>query len=130
MLGDVWHSRGLAYSLIGAGIVTLALMTWTGWMNFVATQQEHGQTAHLLGSSGYVWDWMTLTLENWESDILGNAAVVILSAYLLYKGSGMSRGGDDEIEQTLQRIEQTLQERPAEQQPAENAGSARRAMHT
>lgn len=112
---DVWHNRGLAYSLIIAGIVAWALMTWMGWMYFASTQHEHGSTATLFGTSGYIWDWGRLTLENWQSDILGDVATVILSAYLLYKGSGMSRGSDDEIEQALQRIDQTLK---SKQQPA------------
>jgi hypothetical protein len=30
VLDDVWHNRGLAYSLIGAGVICWALMTWTG----------------------------------------------------------------------------------------------------
>ncbi|MBV9280121.1 MAG: hypothetical protein JOZ41_08585 [Chloroflexi bacterium] len=106
----VWQKYSLGITLAVLFVIAWALMTWTGWMDFAATQHEHGETAQLFGSSGYIWEWITLTLENWQSDILGNAAVVILSAYLLYQGSGMSRGGDDEIEQGLQRIQQALQQ--------------------
>ncbi|HZU13656.1 MAG TPA: DUF6766 family protein [Chloroflexota bacterium] len=118
VLGDAWHHRGLAYSLIIAGVIAWALMTWMGWMNFVSTQQEHGAAAAVFGASGYIWQWATLTLENWQSDILGNAVVVIGSAYLLYKGSAMSKESDEEIEQALQRIQQTLQQQPAERSRA------------
>lgn len=78
-------------------------------MNFAADQHEHGSTAQVFGSSGYIWAWGRLTFENWQSDILGDAVAVILSAYLLYKGSNVSRGSDDEIEQALQRIKQALE---------------------
>lgn len=117
VLGDVWHHRGLAYSLTIAGLVAWALMTWTGWMQFASNQHEHGSMAQLFGTSGYIWQWGRLTFSNWQSDILGNAATVILSAYLLYKGSGMSRGSDDEIEKGLQRIQQAVQSRQQSGQP-------------
>ncbi len=117
VLGDLWHQRGLAYSLIAAGIAAWALMTWMGWMNYSSSQQEHRSTAELFGASGYIWDWARLTFENWQSDILGNAATVILSAYLLFKGSGVSREDDDELEQTLQRIDQALRSDQAAIQP-------------
>src|SRR5436305_2020476 len=81
VLDDVWHNRGLAYSLIGAGVISWALMTWTGWMNFSSNAHEHGSAAELFGASGYIWDWGRMTLENWQSDILGNLAVVIGSTY-------------------------------------------------
>jgi hypothetical protein len=78
-------------------------------MNFSSSAHEHRSTAELFGASGYIWDWGRLTLENWQSDILGNIAVVVGSTYLLYKGSGMSRGSDDEIEQALQRIQEAVE---------------------
>jgi hypothetical protein len=47
--------------------------------------------------------------------------VVVLSAYLLYRGSGLSQESDDEIEASLQRIHEALarkEQQPASRQPA------------
>jgi hypothetical protein len=106
--GGNLRNYGLGYLLIGGFLVSWALMTWMAWMNFAAGQHEHGQTAALFGGSGYLWQWATLTLENWQSDIMGSAVTAILGAYLLYKGSAESRGSDDEIEQALTRIDHAL----------------------
>ena len=77
-----WKRYSLGIVLIALFITAWVVMTWTDWMQFSSEQLMHHQPADVFGSSGYIWDWGTLTLENWQSDILGNAAVVILSAYL------------------------------------------------
>lgn len=117
--GGIWRSKGLAYSLIAAGLISWALMTWMGWMEFSSQQQEHGEVATLFGTSGYMWQWARLTLENWQSDIIGHAALIILPAYLLYKGSAESRESDDQVEQALKRVQQALEEQPAKEKGPE-----------
>jgi hypothetical protein len=37
---------------------------------FVGEQVEHGQDAHVFGSAGYVWEWASATMENWQSEFL------------------------------------------------------------
>ncbi len=107
--GGFVFTRGLAYSMIIGGIISWALMTWMGWMYFSSTAQQHGLTATVFGSYGYIWDWGRLTLENWQSDLIGHAAIVILPAYLLYRESAESRESDDTTEAALQRIQKSLE---------------------
>lgn len=107
--GNLWGNYSLGIVLIAGFIITWALMTWTGWQQFVTTQHEHGQTAQIFGSSGYIWFWGVETFENWQSDFLQQAGIVILGAYLLYKGSSQSKESEDHIEQVVQRIQQRVE---------------------
>ena len=78
----------------GLGIV-LALMflfswiaqTLTGWVEFAAEQQAHGQAAQVLGPDGYLWPWLQATFENWQSEFLQLFTMAVLTAFLIHKGS-------------------------------------------
>ncbi len=108
--GGVMRGYGLAIVLFAAFALSWIAQTWMGWMYFVSQQHEHHQAASVFGSSGYVWDWAVTTLQNWQSDIMGQGAIVILSAYLIYKNSAQSRDTGDRIEQVVQRIEQRVEQ--------------------
>jgi hypothetical protein len=99
---------GLGYLLIGGFLVAWALMTWMGWMQFSATAHEHGESAEVFGTSGYIWYWMRQTFMNWQADTLGHAALVIVPAYLLYKESAGSRESMDRVEAAVKRVQQAL----------------------
>ena len=101
----------------GLGIV-LALMflfswiaqTLTGWVEFVAEQDSHGQAAELFGAGGYVWPWLQATMENWQSEFLQLFTMAVLTAFLIHKGSTESKDGDEEIMLELNAIRDDLDE--------------------
>ena len=101
----------------GLGIV-LALMfiaswiaqTLSGWVEFVAEQQSHGQAAELFGTDGYVWPWLQATMENWQSEFLQLFTMAVLTAFLIHKGSSESKDSDDEIMLELNAIRDDLDE--------------------
>ena len=101
---------GLAWVLLTMFLVSWALQTWTGWREFESEQQEHQQTAEVFGDDGYVWNWARATFENWQSEFLQVLVFVILTAYLVYKGSAESKDGDEEMQAALERIERRLDE--------------------
>ena len=103
-------NHGLAWVLLVLLLGSWAVQTWTGWQEFVAQQYEHQQTAEWFGDDGYVWNWGRTTFENWQSEFLQLLTFVILTAYLVYKGSAESKDGDDEMQETLARIERRLDE--------------------
>jgi hypothetical protein len=75
------------YSL-GIVLCTLFLVLWvgqlfTGWQEFRAEQQSHGEAADVFGSSGYVWTFLEATLENWQSEFLQLLTFVVLTTYLI-----------------------------------------------
>jgi hypothetical protein len=101
----------------GLGIVLAVLFvaSWivqslTGWVEFAAEQQSHGEAAELFGPSGYFWSWMSATFENWQSEFLQLFTMVVLTAFLIHKGSSESKDSDDETMLQLSEIRRQLTE--------------------
>ncbi len=99
---------GLAVVLALLFIVSWLIQSVTGWVNFVAEQQSHGETAQLFGDSGYFWHWMEGTFENWQSEFLQLFTMVVLTAFLIHKGSSESKDSDDEMMLQLSAIRDQL----------------------
>ncbi len=96
--------------------------SWVGWREFAAEQAAHGQAAQLFGPEGYVWNWGRATLENWQSEFLQLLAFVVLTSFLVFRGSAESKDGDEEMKQTLARLERRL-EQMAASAPAQASGA-------
>lgn len=99
---------GLAWVLLALFLVSWVMQTWMGWEEFVAEQNEHEQSAQVFGQDGYIWTWGQATFENWQSEFLQLFSMVILTAYLIYKGSTESKDGQERLQQSVDRIEQRL----------------------
>ena len=48
-------------------------------------------------------------MENWQSEFLQLLTFVVLTSFLVHKGSHESKDGDEEIRATLERIERKLE---------------------
>jgi hypothetical protein len=103
-----WTNYNLSIVLFFLFAASWAVQSWTGWMSFRAEQFEHGQAAEIFGASGYIWKWAAATFENWQSEFLQLLTFVVLTAYLIHKGSHESKDTDDEMMAILKRIEQRL----------------------
>ena len=104
----IWHDYGLSVTLVVMFLAAWALQTWTGWVEFVAEQTAHGQTAQAFGADGYIWSWAQSTFENWQSEFLQLFAFVVLAALFVHKGSAESKDSDEKVEASLRRIEEHL----------------------
>jgi hypothetical protein len=104
----LWKDYNLSIVLAALFLVAWAGQTWTGWREFQAEQQAHGEVAAWFGDSGYVWAWGKATLENWQSEFLQLLTFVILTAYLIHKGSHESKDTDDEMMALMKRIDERL----------------------
>jgi 4-amino-4-deoxy-L-arabinose transferase-like glycosyltransferase len=104
----LWKDYNLSIVLLVLFLVSWAVQTWAGWMNFSADQLEHGQAAEFFGASGYVWQWAAATFENWQSEFLQLLTFVVLTAFLIHKGSHESKDTDEEMMALLKRIDQRL----------------------
>lgn len=105
---NVWKNYNLSIVLFTLFLVSWIGQTCVGWVEFVAAQQEHGQTAQWVGEGGYLWAWAQATLENWQSEFLQLFCMVVFTAFLIHKGSAESRDSNDRMEQVLLRIERRL----------------------
>ena len=95
-LGGFWRRNALTLTSFVIFAVLLVAQSLTGWRTAVADATQHGEAAF-----GY-WTYLTTghfaeaTFENWESEFLQMAAFVVLTVYLLQRGSGESKQEHDD----------------------------------
>lgn len=104
----LFKDYGLSMALATLFFVTWLVQTVTGWVHFASEQQQHGETAQVFGSSGYFWQWMQSTMENWQSEFLQLFTMVVFTAFLIHKSSHESRDSDEEIKNILFNIDKRL----------------------
>jgi hypothetical protein len=101
----LWRNYSLSITL-----AVLFLLSWLGqlvtqWFNWANEQQEHGQAPEV---GQFLWQFWTSTLENWQSEFLQLLTFVVLTSFLIHRHSPESRDSDDEMQQSLDRIEKRL----------------------
>lgn len=100
-LGDY----GLAI-LLGA----LFLGSWIGQfiIEIIVVRNETEAADEKFTWSDFWPEFWQSTLENWQSEFLQLLTFVVLTTYVIYRGSHESRDNDDEVVQQLNRIESRL----------------------
>jgi hypothetical protein len=78
------------FGLFGFFLVGQAL---TGWNAYNTEQREHLQPAVGLGSYLSTGHFVEATFENWESEFLQMASYVLLTIWLVQKGSSVKPPG-------------------------------------
>ncbi|HEU4430959.1 MAG TPA: DUF6766 family protein [Myxococcota bacterium] len=109
----LWSNYSLSIVLLCLFLVSWGLQTWMGWREFAAEQQQLGAAAQWLGQDGYLWAWGAATFENWQSEFLQLLTFVVLTTYLVHRGSHESKDTDEAMQRQLDRIEQRLEQRGA-----------------
>jgi uncharacterized protein (DUF486 family) len=92
------RDNGLSIVLFGLFAIFLIGQGLTGWRTYNAEQREHREPTVGLGSYFTTGHFVEATFENWESEFLQMAAYVLLTIWLVQKGSSESKppGGDAE----------------------------------
>jgi hypothetical protein len=101
-LGDYGLSIVLALLFFGSWIAQFFVQM----VHFGNEAREHGQSFSM---SEYWPDFWRATLENWQSEFLQLLTFVLLTGYLIHRGSAESKDSDEEMQETLNRIEQRLE---------------------
>lgn len=88
----------------------LFLFSWVGqglfqWGEFVNSQQEHNQPVKI---EEFVNELGAATLENWQSEFLQLLTFVVLTSFLIHKGSHESKDSDEEMKKLLEKIDKKL----------------------
>jgi Domain of unknown function (DUF6766) len=93
-------------------LFALFLSTWIG--QFISQLIEFRNEAHAQEQEFQFWDFFPAfwqaTLENWQSEFLQLFFFVVLTSFLIHRGSPESRDGTDEMQAKLDRIEKQLSE--------------------
>jgi hypothetical protein len=102
----LWRNYNLSIVLL-----TLFLASWIGqgvfqWFEMANEAQAHGQASTL---AEFLPAFFSATFENWQSEFLQLFTMVILTAFLIHKGSHESKDQDEKVDETLARIERRLE---------------------
>jgi hypothetical protein len=104
----VWKNYNLTVVLCALFLASWVLQTWMGWRHFASEQTAHGEAPHWFGTGGYIWSWGEATFENWQSEFLQLMTFVVLTAFLIHRGSHESKDTDEQMQAQLDRIERKL----------------------
>ena len=96
----IWRNNGLALVLFGLFAAFLAAQSVTGWRTYNNDQVEHREPTSSFGSYLTTGHFVEATFENWESECLQMGAYILLTVWLVQKGSSESKppGGDAELD--------------------------------
>jgi hypothetical protein len=103
----LWKNYNLSIVLAVLFLFSWVLQFWTGWQSFAGDQQQHGQQAEM---AAYLWRFGEGTFENWQSEFLQLFSFVVLTAFLIHRGSHESKDTDDEVMERLKRLEKKIDE--------------------
>ena len=94
------RNNALSIVLFGLFGLFLAGQSLTGWRTYNSDQQEHGQRTVDYGSYLTTGHFVEATFENWESEFLQMGAYVVLTVWLVQKGSSESKppAGDPQLD--------------------------------
>src|SRR5947208_13025480 len=112
----IWRYYSLSIAVGTLFVASFILHAIFGWFQYVADQQDQGSIPTLFGLHGYVTYFGEWTFQNWQSEFLEVLVLIVLTSYLIHKGSAESKDSDDKTEETLQRIEQKLEALSKEKQ--------------
>lgn len=92
------RDNGLSIVLFGLFAIFLLGQGLTGWRTYNAEQREHREPTVDIGSYLTTGHFVEATFENWESEFLQMAAFVLLTIWLVQKGSSQSKSPSGDVE--------------------------------
>jgi hypothetical protein len=102
----VLKNYGLSISLF-----SLFALSWAGqgfyqWNEMINEASQHGQS---LKMDEFVPAFLSATFENWQSEFLQLLTFVLLTSFLIHKGSHESKDSSDRMERKIDKIEKLLE---------------------
>lgn len=91
---QVLRNNGLSLVMFGLFALFLAAQSVTGWQVDNADRTEHGEPALAFGAYLQSGHFIEATFENWESEYLQMGAYVLLTVFLVQRGSSESKDPD------------------------------------
>ncbi|HJT99788.1 MAG TPA: DUF6766 family protein [Actinomycetes bacterium] len=108
----VLRDNALSLTMVGLFLVFLVAQSFAGYRSNNSENEEHGQApesyAEYLASGAFV----EATFENWESEFLQMGAYVLLTAFLIQKGSPESKNPDGDEADADPRAERNNPDAP------------------
>ncbi|WP_026298684.1 DUF6766 family protein [Deinococcus aquatilis] len=86
-----WRRNSLSMALLGMFAGALIIHLFTSWETYTLEQQARGQGAESLIAFLHQPDFWFESFQNWQSEFLAVAAIVILTIFLRQIGSSQSK---------------------------------------
>jgi hypothetical protein len=107
-LTRLWRDYSLSIAVGTLFVVSFVLHAIFGWFQYLADQEDQGAQATLFGLHGFVTYFGEWTFQNWQSEFLEVLVLIVLTTYLVHKGSPESKDGDEELRRAVARIEKKV----------------------
>ncbi|GAB3809187.1 DUF6766 family protein [Micromonospora zhanjiangensis] len=105
------RDHGLTVAMLGAFVIFLGLQAFFGWRTHNEELAEYGRPAQSLLTYLHSGHFFEAVFENWESEFLQMGGYVLLTAYLVQRGSAESKPVDQE-DRPDDRAEQATPDSP------------------
>lgn len=102
---QIFKNYGLSITLCALFLSSWAGQAYFQWNHFISEQEAHKQPVLI---NDFLNSFMQSTLENWQSEFLQLLTFVLLTAYLIHKGSHESKDSDEEMKKMLLNIQKKL----------------------
>jgi hypothetical protein len=99
--------RGYLWVTLGFFLVSLAVHWTFAWFAYIQAQREHNQP---IETSGYIYETVRDTMENWQSEFLQLIWQVAGLSFLLYVGSPQSKESSDRMEAKIDLLAKSLKD--------------------
>jgi Domain of unknown function (DUF6766) len=109
-LARLWRDYSLSIAVGTMFVASFLFHAIFGWWQYAADQASQGSDATLLGWDGYLVYFGEWTFQNWQSEFLEVLLLIVLTTYLVHKGSPESKDGDEQVQAALDRIEKKVDE--------------------
>jgi hypothetical protein len=104
--GSLWRDYGLSITLGLLFLLSWVAQFFTQWTAVANDAREHGVEPTW---SEFWPQFLSSTFENWQSEFLQLLTFVVLTAFLIHRGSHESKDGDEELKAMIERVDRRLE---------------------
>lgn len=101
----MWKNYNLSIVLFILFFLSWIAQGFFQWQEYAQTQLTHNQPVEVVG---FVSEFLSATFENWQSEFLQLFTFVVLTTFLIHKGSHESKDSDNEMIARIKRIEKAM----------------------
>ena len=119
-MAKMLRDNGLSFAMFGLFVLFLVAQSVTGWQVDNAERAQHSEPAQAFSDYLRSGHFIEATFENWESEYLQMGAYVLLTVFLVQRGSSESK--DPDAHETVDDDPQAASEQPDAPWPVRKGG--------
>lgn len=104
-MNTIWKNYNLSIVLLALFLLSWAAQGIFQWQEFVSNQQAHHEAITV---AQFMPEFLQSTFENWQSEFLQLLTMVVLTSFLVHKGSAESKDSNEQMQASLDAIQKQL----------------------